>query len=160
VKYFVFEDLPPQAPSPYWAVKVYGRAAALCMCEATRRGSDEKTVNIEGALALGRVYDWKNKIIVQLSATEMYQLLAVLEKRMAHLELRGHGTAHDKSLSIEIQQQGYFVKLSQRGRPLVAVPVPGEEAIRLKSMLYRQIMANEPHLTIEGVRALLPAAHD
>lgn len=72
----------------------------------------QHTVNIEGAIALGgedgrKVFDWPNKMVVQLTVREAYQVLALLENKIRALPFDGHGRAHDKSLQIESQDSAY-----------------------------------------------------
>jgi hypothetical protein len=148
----------PSAP-PYYSFKVFGRAAALCFTEARTRNDNVATVNVEGALAMGEpgrvTYDWRSKIIIQLSATELLQVLALFEQKISQLRLDGHGRGHDKFLHLDVQDGNYFVKMAQKGRPAVAVPVTPGDAMRVTSLLYRQILLNEPHLDVHNVGGLL-----
>ncbi|TQK01253.1 hypothetical protein [Herbaspirillum sp. SJZ107] len=148
----------PVAP-PYYSFKVFGTAAALCIAEAQTQATSQHTVNIEGALALAgagpRTFDWPNKIVVQLTVQEAYQVLGLFENRIRSLKFDGHGRAHDKSLGIEFQESHYFVRLIQRGRPAVAVPVRPVDAIPIISLLYKQLLRNEPHLRIEDIRCMV-----
>lgn len=150
----------PDAPrANYYSFKIFASSAALCISEACTRREDLHTVQIEGACMLGapgaRMADWNSKIVVQLTPAECYQMLAVLENRLASVKFDGHGQAHDKSLSIARQENHYFVRLMQRGRPLVAVPVRPVDALPAISLLYRQIMRNDPHLAASDVRHLV-----
>lgn len=153
---------PEAAPSepPYYSFKIFGSSAALCVAEATTRAGNQHTVNIEGAIALGgegarKVFDWPNKIVVQLTVQEAYQVLALLENKVPSLRFDGHGRAHDKSLQIESQDTHYFVRLIQRHRTAIAVPVRPVDAIPLISLLYKQLLRNEPHLRIEDIRVMV-----
>lgn len=148
------------AEPPYYSFKIFGNAAALCIAEATTRAGKQHTVNVEGAVALGaeggrKVFDWPNKIVVQLTVQEAYQVLALLENKLPTLRFDGHGRAHDKSLQIECQDSHYFVRLIQRHRAAVAVPVRPVDAIPFISLLYKQLLRNEPHLRIEDIRAMV-----
>ena len=161
----VVPALPSSSPAepavpPYYSFKIFGTSAALCVAEATTRVSGQHTVNIEGAIGLGgeggrKAYDWPNKVVVQLTVQEAYQVLAVLENKIRSLRFDGHGRAHDKSLQMEFQDSHYFVRLIQRHRTAVAVPVRPVDAIPFISLLYRQLLRNEPHLGIEDVRAMV-----
>lgn len=149
----------PAVP-PYYSFKIFGTSAALCVAEATTRASSQHTVNIEGAIGLGgeggrKAYDWPNKVVVQLTVQEAYQVLAVLENKIRSLRFDGHGRAHDKSLQMEFQDSHYFVRLIQRHRTAIAVPVRPVDAIPFISLLYRQLLRNEPHLGVEDVRAMV-----
>lgn len=148
----------PPAP-PYYNFHIFGSSAALCISEARTRKANQHTVQIEGAIALGgaggrRAFDWPNKITVQLTVQECYQLLALLENKLRTLKFDGHGREHDKALRIEFQDSHYFVRLIQRNRAPVSVPVSAVDAIPVVSLLYKQLLANEPHLSVEHLRAM------
>lgn len=151
----------PAAPvePPYYSFKIFGSGAALCVSEARTRSSNQHTVQIEGALALGggarREFDWQNKIIVQLTVQEAYLALALFENLIPSVKFDGHGRTHDKSLHIDFQDSHYFVRVIQRGRAAVALPVRAVDAIPIVSLLYKQLLANEPHLRIEDIRAMV-----
>jgi hypothetical protein len=146
------------AEPPYYSFKIFGSSAALCVSEARTRSSNQHTIQIEGALAVGagrREFDWQNKIIVQLTVQEAYMALALFENLIPSVKFDGHGRTHDKSLQIEFQDSHYFVRVIQRGRAAVALPVRPVDTIQVVALLYRQLLANEPHLQIGDVRALV-----
>jgi hypothetical protein len=152
----------PAAPiePPYYSFKIFASTAALCVSEARTRAGNQHTIQIEGALALGsgsarREFDWQNKIIVQLSVQEAYMALALFENMIPSVKFDGHGRAHDKSLHIDRQELHYFVRVIQRGRAAIALPVRAVDAIQIVALLYRQLLANEPHLQIGDIRALV-----
>lgn len=144
--------------APYYSFKIFGSGAALCVSEARTRSSNQHTIQIEGALALGagrREFDWQNKIIVQLTVQEAYTALALFENLIPSVKFDGHGRAHDKSLHIDFQDSHYFVRVIQRGRAAVALPVRAVDAIQVVALLYKQLLRNEAHLRIEDIRALV-----
>jgi hypothetical protein len=152
----------PAAPvePPYYSFKIFGNSAALCVSEARTRSSNQCTIQIEGALALGggggrREFDWQNKIIVQLTVQEAYLTLALFENLIPSVKFDGHGRTHDKSLQIEFQESHYYVRVIQRGYTAVAVPVRPVDAIQIVSLLYKQLLRNEPHLRIEDMRGMI-----
>lgn len=151
----------PPAPvePPYYSFKIFGSSAALCIAEATTRAERKRTINIEGAVVLAggtrKAFDWANKIVVQLTVQEAYQVLALLENKIHSLRFDGHGARHDKSLQVEFQESHYYFRLTQRGRAAVAVPVRAVDSIQIVSLLYRQLLANEPHLRIDDMRAMV-----
>jgi len=143
---------------PYYSFKIFGGSGALCISEARTRRGNQYTIQIEGALLLAggsREFDWRNKIVVQLTVQEAYLVLALFENLIPIVKFDGHGHAHDKSLHIELQDSHYFVRLLQRGRAPVAVPVRAVDAIQVVALLYRQLLANEPHLRIEDLRGMV-----
>ncbi|WP_036177277.1 hypothetical protein [Massilia sp. 9096] len=148
-----------RAAPPYYSFHIFGSSAALCISEACTRKGNQHTVQIEGTIALGgaggrRAFDWPNKITVQLTVQECYQLLALLENKLRSLKFDGHGREHDKSLWIEFQDSHYFVRLIQRNRTAVSVPVSAVDAIPIVSLLYKQLLANEPHLAVSHIQTM------
>jgi hypothetical protein len=150
----------PAADPPYYSFKIFASSAALCIAEATTRSERKHTINIEGAVALAgggarKAFDWPGKIVVQLTVQEAYQVLALLENKTKSLRFDGHGREHDKSLQVEFQDSHYFFRLTQRGLPAVAVPVRPVDSIPMISLLYKQLMRNEPHLRIEDIQTMV-----
>lgn len=148
------------AEPPYYSFKIFGSSAALCVSEARTRAGNQCTIQIEGALALGggggrKEFDWQNKIIVQLTVQEAYLALALFENLIPSVKFDGHGRAHDKSLHIDFQDSHYFVRVIQRGRAAVALPVRAVDAIQIVTLLYKQLLRNDQHLGIEDIRALV-----
>ncbi|WP_312184187.1 hypothetical protein [Massilia timonae] len=145
---------------PYYSFKIFSSAAALCIAEATTRAERKHTINIEGAVVLAaggarKTFDWPNKIVVQLTVQEAYQVLALLENKIRSLRFDGHGREHDKSLQIEFQDSHYYFRLIQRGRSVVAVPVRAVDSLQIVSLLYKQLLRNESHLGIGDIRAMI-----
>lgn len=149
----------PAADPPYYSFPIFGSNAALCIAEATTRAGRKHTINVEGAVALAggarKTFDWPNKIVVQLTVQEAYQVLALLENKMRSLRFDGHGREHDKSLQIEFQDSHYFFRLIQRGRAAVAVQVRAVDSLQIISLLYRQLLRNETHLQLHDIRAMI-----
>ena len=149
----------PSAP-PYYSFKIFGKSAALCISEARTRAGSLHTIQIEGAGVLAggggqAQFDWPNKIIVQLTTQEAYQTLALFENKIRTLKFDGHGTRHDKSLHMEFQDSNYFVRMIQRGKPALAVPINPADAMKVVSLLYKQIQANETHLDITSIQRMV-----
>jgi hypothetical protein len=157
----VADSTPAQAADPpYYSFKIFSSGAALCIAEATTRAERKHTINFEGAVALAgggarKTFDWPNKIVMQLTVQEAYQVLALLENQVRSLRFDGHGREHDKSLQIEFQDSHYFFRLIQRGRAAVAVQVRAVDSLQIVSLLYKQLLRNEPHLRIEDIRAMV-----
>lgn len=145
--------------APYYSFKIVGTGAALCIAEAQTQATKQYTVNVEGAVALAgagpKTFDWPSKIVVQLTVQEAYQTLALLENKLPAVKFDGHGPKHDKSLHIEFQKSHYFVRVFQRGRQAVAVPIRPVDAIPFKSLLYKQLLRNESHLRIEDIKSMV-----
>lgn len=142
---------------PYFSFKVFATSAALCISEARTRAGNQHTIQIEGATALSsggaKTFDWQSKIIVQLTTQECYLALALFENKLKSVRFDGHGDRHDKSLHIEFQERQYFVRMTQRGKAAVAVPVKPVDGLQIMSLLYGQLRLNDPHLEIAQIRA-------
>ena len=142
---------------PYFSFKVFGTSAALCISEARTRSGNQHTIQVDGATAVAaggaKAFDWQSKIIVQLTTQECYLALALFENKLKSVRFDGHGDRHDKSLHIEFQERHYFVRMTQRGKAAVALPVRPVDALQIVSLLYKQIRLNDPHLEIGQIRA-------
>lgn len=158
------ERVPAVAPEtssapPYYSFKIFGGSAALCVSEARTRSGNLYTIQIEGAALLAgagrKEFDWRNKIIVQLTVQEAYLALALFENLIPSVNFNGHGGTHDKALQIEFQESHYYVRVIQRGRAAVALPVSAVDAIPIVALLYKQLLSNEQHLRIKDIRALV-----
>lgn len=150
---------PAQTPAAalYYSFKIFGTSAALCISEARTRAGNQHTIQVEGATAIAaggaKAFDWQSKVIVQLTTQECYLALALFENKLKSVRFDGHGDRHDKSLHIEFQERHYFVRMTQRGKAAVAVPVRPVDALQVVSLLYKQIRTNDAHLEIEQIRA-------
>lgn len=147
------------AEKKYFQVHVYGKAAAACFSADTKRNSTTQTIRIEAAESNGtRVYDWENKIAVQLSVKELPLLLGVLMNWLPAYKAEGHGEKNDKGFSIERQEGKFFLSMFAKGQKARAVPIPPGDAYCITSLLLRQMVANDPHLTSAEVLNLAHAA--
>jgi hypothetical protein len=146
------------AAPPYYSFKLFAKAAARCVSEALTKNSNQHTIQIEAAGALGgssRQFDWPNKICVQLSVQEMYTLVATCESLVVSAEFKGHGLRNDKALFVELQSGTIYFKMVQLHRKPLGIPVRAIDAMPLVNLLYRQILKNEPHLTADQIRTNL-----
>jgi hypothetical protein len=137
-------------------VAVYAQSGALNfeVC-ASRRG--DLALNVDAAISVGvRVYDWRKKIIVQLSEREMLMLYAVLRGFLKNFAVKAHGASNQKAMSIENQVSNFFVRVQERGRPIVAVPIPPSDAAMVLMLIGNAIVKNQPVLgSLEGVDGLV-----
>lgn len=136
------------APREFKSVHTYGGKSALCFSASTTRGDDvQHTVNIDGAMSSGvRVYDWKNKVIFQLTVPEIPLVIGVLHGFIDKLELKGHGRENEKALVIENQGDKYFISLLCKGESPRGVPVPAKDIYSIITLLLRQALKNDPFL--------------
>lgn len=147
------------AEKKYFQVHVYGGKAAACFSADTKRNSTTQTIRIETAESSGaRVYAWDNKIAVQLSVKELPLVLGVLMGWLPAYKAEGHGEHNDKGFSIERQEGKFFLSMFAKGQKARALPVPPGDAYCITSLLLRQMVANDPHLTSAEVLKLTHAA--
>lgn len=103
---------------------MYGRSAGLVMESVRSRGGDP-TVNLEGAACTGRgpggrgVYDWGAKIVVQIAARELPELVAVLHGWQTSAEGAYHMGAGDGVA------RGWRARTDEAGTVRLAVFQPG-----------------------------------
>lgn len=135
---------------------IYATSGALNFEICTSR-SGNLALNVDATQSNGiRSYDWTKKIIIQLSEKEMLLLYAVLRGFMTTFEAKSHGAANQKAFSIQAQKSNFYVKVQERARPLVTVPVPPADAAMLVMLIGHALVANQPVLgCIEGVDALV-----
>jgi hypothetical protein len=135
---------------------VYATSGALNFEICTNR-SGKLALNVDATQSNGiRSYDWTKKIIVQLSEKEMLLLYAVLRGFMTTFEAKSHGASNQKAFSIQAQASNFYVKVQERARPLVTVPVPPADAAMLVMLIGRALVANQPVLgSLEGVDVLV-----
>lgn len=147
------------AEKKYFQVHVYGGKAAACFSADTKRNSATQTIRIETAESTGaRAYAWDNKIAVQLSVKELPLVLGVLMGWLPAYKAEGHGEHNDKGFSIERQEGKFFLSMFAKGQKARALPVPPGDAYCITSLLLRQMVANDPHLTSAEVLKLAHAA--
>lgn len=145
---------------PYYSFKIFSTNAALCISEARTRSGNLHTIQLEGALHMGSAsdlkrYDWQNKITIQLTVQEAYLTLGLFENLVSHVKFDGHGRNHEKSLQIEFQNTHYFVRIIQRSRTPISIPVRAVDGIQIVSLLYKQLLRNEEHLKLDDIRTMV-----
>lgn len=104
-------EAPPQTQTEvtYDSVKVHGGKSALTL-EASNRRDDSPTIKIEAAKIkdpANRTYDWANKIIIQLTGTELQHVTCLLYGMIDRVKFQNHGPANDKWFEIERQTGQY-----------------------------------------------------
>lgn len=151
----------PPAGQQREGIHIYGGKGALAI-EPCMSRSGNLALTVDAAQACGvRQYDWRNKIIIQLTEKEMLLLFAVLRGFLSRFEATAHGQANDKSFSIENQQSKFYVKVVQKGRPMVTLPVEPGDAALLVMMLGEAIVQYKPMLAdLQGVDRLVKPLTD
>lgn len=129
-------------------VKIHGTKAALTIISSTTK-KGVHTVSIEGANAIGdgsRQFAWKDKTIIQITAVEYRHFLAVLFGFMPSLEFKLHGIKKNKSLTINRQENGFFISLNEGGKKSKAVPVSFDDAYLLGMYALDVYARNYPNI--------------
>ena len=148
---------PPATTAPPDRVqcRVYGGKAALCIePDETRQG--EPTLRIEAARATApRKYDWRQKLSLQLTREELPVIAATVLGFLTHCEYKNHGPNQDKGLEIVHQGTHLYVRLFQKDRGVVAVPVTAADSYALGALCLRQLRKTAPWLSDQGVMTLL-----
>lgn len=146
---------------------VYGRDTALYF-EATRSKDmpdgeggiieGRPTINIEAAAAKNMdeprrgpapkgasLFDWDNKLIIQVSESELPVVAAVLLGKLPGCEFKHHGPAKDKGFSIQRQpnEKRLFMRIFATGVNH-AVQVTGSDIYAIAALLLRQLQAAKP----------------
>lgn len=120
-------------------VKAFGSKAALCAeSDMTRR--NVPTVRFELATAVGvRQYDWKNKLVIQLTQDEIIEAAAVLFGFVPEVEFRNHG---DDAKWLHIKHQGNSVCIragSKQPNSIRLVPIGVGRTTALAALLAAQL---------------------
>lgn len=135
--------------------RVYGTKAAVTFEYAkTRDGRSCLQVEAAGREDRAQGFDWRQKIILQLSDTEVMQILAVLRNWMEKVELANHGAGRDKRLTLSKQAQGGYLISVRQGTVARVVPLPIFEAFKVISLTMRVLGDNSPHLDPAMIAAM------
>jgi hypothetical protein len=130
---------------------VYARNnAALCF-EADIAKSGFKTIAIDGAKASGSNFDWANKTRIQLTKGEIPAVLAVLIGASQFCEFKNHGPSNNKGFSVERQGAKLYIKMFEKGKPLIGVPVHPQDLFYVYSLFMKRVIDENPWLDSTAV---------
>ena len=134
---------------------MYGSKAALCIeTDVTRQ--DEPTLRLEAAPATGpRAYDWPRKLTLQLTREELPVVAATVLGLLPRCLYKNHGPDQNKGLEIEHQGSHLFVRLFQKERGVLAVPVGPADSYSLAALALRALRQGTPWLSDQGILMLL-----
>jgi hypothetical protein len=136
------------------SVRVYGGKSAACF-SADKARSGTYTVRIEAAESNGsRSYDWKGKVAIQLSSREMPLVLATLMQWMGKIEGKGHGVNSEKWFTLENQPGKLYLSVSSKGCGSRGIPIMAGDAYSITTLLIRQMLKNDPFLSVESLLAI------
>ena len=160
----VAESQPPGLASPATTTRpdrvrcrVYGGKAALCIeTDETRQGEPTLRIEVEAARATApREYDWRQKLALQLTREELPVIAATVLGLLPRCAYNNHGPNQDKGLEIVHQGTHLFVRVFQKDRGVVAVPVTAADSYALGALCLRQLRKTAPWLSDQGVMTLL-----
>lgn len=137
---------------------VYGGKAALCFnADSTRAGVH--TIALDAAsLTAPKTYDWKNKIRIQLTRSELPVVAAVLLGVKPECEFKNHGPNNDKGFSLKRQDGGkIFASVFAAGQPVKAVPIFAPDLMWVGALVLQQVQKNCPGLDSTAVMGLIRA---
>jgi len=139
-----------------WAqCRIYGGKAALCV-ETDDTRQNEPTLRLEAALATApNIFDWKQKIAIQLTADELPRVVATVLGLLPRCECKNHGPNNDKGLEIAHQGQHLFIRVFQKNQTVRALPVGPSDSYYLAALGLRQLRKAAPWLSDQGVLAAL-----
>ncbi|MCI2285936.1 hypothetical protein L3081_24225 [Colwellia sp. MSW7] len=133
-------------------VKTHGGKAAFEFSpDKTKDGWS--TIRLEGAAKLNnntKQYDWKNKITIQITKSELPVIAAVLLGFMPSCEFGNHGQTN-KGFAL-INQEKAFFKIFEPGerKRMYVCPVPLVEANLMGTLALAQHTANFPSLSSDS----------
>ena len=140
-----------QGAEEYLSVHVYGGRAAACFSADVSR-SKVNTVRIEAAESAGtRQYNWKGKVAIQLSTRELPLVLATFMHWIPKFEGKGHGANNEKWFTLERQGNKMFLSVNSKGNAPRGVPIPAGDGYSITTLLIRQMLKNDPFLTVEAL---------
>ena len=151
--------------------KAYGNRAAITV-ETAETEAGVPTVRFEFAPVLGqgeshhaddegsadrpgKTYDWGKKLIIQLTADEVPQLLAVLYGFATGAQFSNHGQSKVKWMSLENQDKCIYMRAGDKDVPILVIPVSSPNAI-LQIANIAMLVARKRYaaLTADDIRAL------
>ena len=138
-------------------VRVYGARAALLM-EEVSTAAGVPSVNLEAAPTVGGRADWSAKTVVQVTARELPEVVAVLHGWRHEFEALYHGPAKNRGYRFRHEPDGAFTVavFDPRGRRAVRVGL-GERlgmatlALRRLALSYPGVTLWQLHTTLRGL---------
>lgn len=127
--------------------KVYGGKAALTF-EVDNRRNGAPTIRVEAAKILNaeaRTYDWKNKITIQLTTSELQKITALLLGLIKQAKFSNHGPKNDKWFEFSHQEDPKYagtVKVAVgEAKEMCIVSITHEDIGDVTSLFLRQVAA-------------------
>ena len=140
---------------------IYGNQAALTIEDSRTRGSENTpgvhTLMIEIARKQSNAnrYDWDNKLSVQLTESEMPQLLSLLMGWQTNCVFGYHGEGRDKVLNVAHQGKHLYVSMAQGGATAGALSVNAADTFAWSMQLLRQLSRNYGGMSSDALLIVL-----
>jgi hypothetical protein len=132
----------------------YGKNAAFQFSSGRSR-SGLHTVFLESAKRLSpndpnsRDYNWQKKILLQLTASEMPIVIAVLFGLLPSAEFKNHGP-ENKWFSIENQGKNFYMKMGATSAEMNVAPISLVDALQFGTIALVSYIKNYPGLTSDA----------
>lgn len=134
---------------------IYGKSFALYVAVDVTRGEDA-TIRIEGAKATGpKKFDWGSKLALQITRGDLPTVAAVFFGLLPECELKHYGADNSKRLTIKNQGKNFFINMSAKDFPQIAVPISASDVFEIRALFLQQLLANRPSIGVEGMLANL-----
>lgn len=152
------EATKPVEENDRFSFHVYGGKAALSF-EVDNTRSGFPTIALDAASATTpRQYNWKNKVRIQLTRSELPQVMAVLVGAMPRCEFKNHGPDNSKGFSMERQDGGkIFIKVFAKDEGVKAVPVEAADVYFICALFTRQLKQATPWLDATSILSIIRA---
>ncbi|WP_282109228.1 hypothetical protein [Shewanella algicola] len=139
----------------FFSLKCHGKKAAIELKPSITRTSEWETVMLESATSIGpKQFDWSQKSSLQITKTELPHVISVFLGIKEKFEGRSHGPQKNKGFSMSWQTNGnstnLFVCVTEAGKPAMAVPISGMDAMMLGHMACLQYIRNFPGMTVDA----------
>lgn len=143
----------------FFSIKAHGKKAAFEIKPAITK-ANWHTVMLEAANASGvRQFDWGTKSTIQVTRTELLEVVGVLLGIFESTEGKLHGPQKNKAFTLRWQTNGQvsslFASIIEGGKNAKGVPIPYFEAIQMGHLAAIQYCANFPSLTVADLIATL-----
>lgn len=137
------------------SVHVYGTTGALCFQAGTTTDKSTHTLSIQGARANGRAFDWKDKIQLSVSRSELPIVTATILGINENCEFMFHGANKNKGYALTNQDSGLFVRVLEKNKQAVAVPIDATNLFYVSALFLEQIKKNFEGLSVSDLIGLL-----
>lgn len=137
------------------ALKFFRPQVACTVQKVSTRGNNDSSLNLELAPVSDRVARWDEKLVVQVSSTELPRFCACVLRIIPSIEFKYHGESRNKSYLLQWQSGGVLrIDLSTHGKRLF-IPLTGDEVFWLAEMALDQLHKNTQSMTKTDLMNLL-----